>query len=132
MTAPAPLGYVSALWRYPVKSMAGEKLDACEVTERGLLGDRGYALVDEATGVIASAKNPRTWTDLLAFRAEFTDLPRPGDVLPPVRITFPDGRVTTSTDSAGKELSAAIGRRVALSARPPERPVRTMIAAIGA
>ena len=40
------LGSVVSLWRYPVKSMMGEELNATEVTERGLLGDRAYALVD--------------------------------------------------------------------------------------
>ncbi len=39
-------GSVVALWRYPVKSMMGEELNAAVVTERGLLGDRAYALLD--------------------------------------------------------------------------------------
>ena len=46
---------VVAIWRYPVKSMMGEELNAPEVTEHGLLGDRAYALVDEETGEVASA-----------------------------------------------------------------------------
>ena len=41
-------GSVASLWRYPVKSMLGEELIATDVTERGLLGDRAYALVDSA------------------------------------------------------------------------------------
>ncbi len=40
------LGSIVSLWRYPVKSMMGEELNAAEVTGRGLLGDRAYALVD--------------------------------------------------------------------------------------
>ena len=39
-------GSVVSLWRYAVKSMLGEELNATEVTKRGLLGDRAYALVD--------------------------------------------------------------------------------------
>jgi uncharacterized protein YcbX len=51
-TAPAnPGGSVVALWRYPVKSMMGEELNASDITERGLLGDRAFALVDADTGV---------------------------------------------------------------------------------
>ena len=46
---------VCSLWRYPVKSMIGEELTATEVTDRGLLGDRAYALVDRSSGMIASA-----------------------------------------------------------------------------
>jgi hypothetical protein len=55
---PGALGSVVALCRYPVKSMLGEELNAAEVTDRGLLGDRAYALVDRADGKVASAKNP--------------------------------------------------------------------------
>ncbi|WP_201750334.1 MOSC N-terminal beta barrel domain-containing protein [Tautonia marina] len=55
----AVLGEFVLLWRYPVKSMMGEERIAAEVTERGLVGDRAYALVDVADGRIASAKSPR-------------------------------------------------------------------------
>ena len=39
-------GTIAALWRDPVKSMQGEELNASLVGQRGLLGDRSYALVD--------------------------------------------------------------------------------------
>ncbi|MFQ5985227.1 MAG: MOSC N-terminal beta barrel domain-containing protein, partial [Alphaproteobacteria bacterium] len=52
------VGSVVSLWRYPVKSMMGEELSASAVTERGLLGDRAYALMDPSNGKVASAKNP--------------------------------------------------------------------------
>ncbi|MBI2247790.1 MAG: MOSC N-terminal beta barrel domain-containing protein, partial [Armatimonadetes bacterium] len=52
------IGTVLSLWRYPVKSMMGEELNATEVTERGVLGDRVYALADPATSKVVSAKNP--------------------------------------------------------------------------
>ena len=55
------VGTVVSLWRYPVKSMMGEELNACEVTERGFCGDRAYGLVDQETGKLASAKHPRKW-----------------------------------------------------------------------
>ena len=54
-------GSVVGLWRYPVKSMMGEELNAAEVTERGLVGDRHFAVVDASTGKVAGAKNPRKW-----------------------------------------------------------------------
>ena len=65
------VGSVVALWRYPVKSMVGEELNASEVTDRGLLGDRRFAVVDRSTGkvggrrtrgsgVISSTSGPRT------------------------------------------------------------------------
>jgi hypothetical protein len=55
------LGSIVSLWRYPVKSMMGEELNASEVTKGGLLGDRAYALVDASDGKVATAKNPRKW-----------------------------------------------------------------------
>ena len=66
-------GSVVSLWRYPVKSMMGEELNATEVTERGLLGDRAYALVDSSDGKAATAKNPRKWPNLFDFRASFVE-----------------------------------------------------------
>ena len=71
-------GSVVALRRYPVKSMMGEELNAVEVSEVGLLGDRAYAIVDVSDGKIASAKNPRKWPDLFCFRAAFVDPPQSG------------------------------------------------------
>lgn len=49
--------------------MMGEELNATEVTESGLLGDRAYALVDAETGKIISAKLPRKWSVLFDCRA---------------------------------------------------------------
>jgi hypothetical protein len=49
-------GSVAALWRYPVKSMMGEELNSCEVTGRGLLGDRQFAVVDRATGKVGGRR----------------------------------------------------------------------------
>lgn len=110
-------GKVATLWRYPVKSMLGEELNAAEVTERGLLGDRAYALLDAAEGKIASAKNPRKWPRLFDFRAAFVDSPRSGEPMPPVRITLPDGRVVTSEHGDLHQiLSRALNREVTFAA----------------
>src|ERR671939_915052 len=86
-------GTVVALWRYPVKSMLGEELNASAVTDRGLLGDRAYALVDRSDGKVASAKNPRKWPRLFDCRAAYVDTPRTGARLPAVRVTLPDGTI---------------------------------------
>ena len=55
---------VTELWRYPVKSMRGERVEASEVGPTGLRGDRAYAVVDAETGKVGSAKHPRLWADL--------------------------------------------------------------------
>ena len=110
-------GSVASLWRYPVKSMLGEELTATEVTERGLLGDRAYALVDSADGKAATAKNPKKWPTLFGFRATFIERPRPGASVPPVRITLPDGTIATSQQAdLNKLLSQALHRAVTLDA----------------
>ncbi len=116
-TAVPSVGTVVALWRYPIKSMLGEELNAAEVTERGLLGDRAYACIDHETGRVTSAKNPRKWGRLFDCRASFVDPPVANQPLPPVRVTLPDGRhsVTVQDDVDG-DLSAVLGRRVALRA----------------
>jgi uncharacterized protein len=49
--------------------MLGERLQCAIVTERGILGDRAYALVDRLTGNVGSAKNPRKWGFLLQYNA---------------------------------------------------------------
>lgn len=41
------VGTVRALWRYPVKSMLGEWVEELVLTERGVWGDRAYALWDD-------------------------------------------------------------------------------------
>src|SRR5207244_9017493 len=119
----ANVGTITAIWRYPVKSMIGEEVDASAVTEHGLLGDRAYALVDAETGKVASAKNPKRWPRLFDFRAAYTEPPRKGEKLPPVRITLPDGTICLSEQpDVQAVLSAALGRTATLTLTPPEKP----------
>ena len=123
MAAHTELGSVVSLWRYPVKSMMGEELNAAEVTERGLLGDRAYALLDTSNGKVVSAKHPRKWPKLFDFRAAFVEPPRTGQNIPPVRITLPNGSILTSEQSDLNQLLAnVLGREVTLAAAAPETP----------
>ena len=117
-----PVGTVASLWRYPVKSMIGEELGVSDVTERGMLGDRVYALVDKVTGKVASAKNPRRWGRLFDFKASLVETPRAGSGrLPAVRVTFPDGTSVTSEQPDGL-LSEALGAQVSLMTSSMENP----------
>src|SRR5438093_13609865 len=90
------VGSVAELWRFPVKSMKGEQLREVTITERGVLGDRAYALIDTATGKVASAKSVKLFPDLLACRAAFVEAPRAKREVTPVRVDLPDGRSITS------------------------------------
>src|SRR6266852_3576045 len=117
IAGPIELGAVVSLWRYPVKSMMGEELNAAEFTERGLLGDRAYALVDISDGKAATAKNPRKWPSLFDFRATFIEPIRPAAERSPVRIALPDGTiVTTDQGDLDRTLSKALAREVTLRA----------------
>jgi hypothetical protein len=109
-------GSVVSLWRYPVKSMMGEEVIAAEATERGLVGDRQFAVVDAATGKVAGAKNPRKWGNFFDFRAAYVEPPQRESKLPAVRITLPDGTVVTSDrPDLAQILSKALGREVAFA-----------------
>jgi uncharacterized protein YcbX len=116
-TTQTEIGSVVSLWQYPVKSMMGEELNATEVTERGLLGDRAYALVDSSDGKVATAKNPRKWPRLFDFRATFIEPARAAAKVPPVRIALPDGTTVTSDQGdVNQILSEALNREVTLGA----------------
>jgi uncharacterized protein len=113
----AATGTVVSLWRYPVKSMMGEELNSSLVTERGLIGDRTYAIIDKQTGKVASAKNPRKWGKLFDFRSMFVDSLYNVNDIPPVRITFPDGSNIFSDhneDDMDSSLSKVFDREVRL------------------
>jgi uncharacterized protein YcbX len=112
-SAPTEGGSVVGLWRYPVKSMMGEELNATEFTGRGVLGDRRFAVVDASTGMVAGAKNPRKWGNFFDFRAAYVEPPKTGSKLPAVRLTLPDGSVVTSEQpDLAEVLSKALGREV--------------------
>jgi MOSC domain-containing protein len=115
------VGSVAMLWRFPVKSMGGEQLHDVEVTERGVLGDRAYALIDKDTGKVVSAKSVRLFPDLLDYKAAFVEPPHQGGDLPPVQILVPDG-TTVRSDSGEVDhvLSAYLKRKVTLGRAAPD------------
>ncbi|MBM0235281.1 MOSC N-terminal beta barrel domain-containing protein [Micromonospora sp. STR1_7] len=101
-------GRLVQLRRYPVKSLLGERIPTAEIGVTGVAGDRALALLDRASGRVASAKQPHRWRDLLALRAT-------GGAPDPVRITLPDGRHLSVVDpDIDVALSAAVGHPVTL------------------
>jgi uncharacterized protein YcbX len=114
-------GKVAELWRYPVKSMQGERLNAAEAGERGLAGDRRWAVVDADSGKVVSAKRPKLWLTMLECAASYVAEPAPDGEPPAVRITLPDGReVTTDDPDRDGLLSEALGRSVTMSSSAPD------------
>ena len=89
--------------------MMGEELNASEVTDRGLLGDRAFAIVDSSDGKVVTAKNPRKWPNFFDFRAKLAGQE--------VSIALPDGEVVSSdSEDVNRVLSKALGHDVTLRA----------------
>jgi len=121
MATSGVVGSVAGLWRFPVKSMTGERIEEAELTERGLLGDRAYALIDAETGKVVSAKSVRLFPGVLSCLAAFVEPPRWGGELPPVRITLPDRQsVTSDSGDVDRVLSAYFRREVTLARSAPD------------
>jgi len=109
------VGTVKALWRFPVKSMLGEQRDELQITSRGVVGDRAWALRDLENKRIASAKK---FAGLLKLRAEFEGAPEI-DNLAPVKITLPDGHQIHADDAdASDAISEALAHQFKLEHHP--------------
>lgn len=113
-------GRVAELWRYPVKSLGGERLEDAQVGVRGVLGDRLWAVRDLEHDITASARRlPKLLTATARYRSAVSPDAGPGNV-PEVEITFPDGTALSSRDAAvNAKLSELAGREVKLTALPP-------------
>lgn len=105
------IGTVGELWRYPVKSMGGERLDCCPVGFAGLLRDRGWAVRDDVAGEIRGARHLPLLLQCTARSRE----PLTGERVPHVDITLPDGTLIGSdAPEVHARLSALLGRGVSL------------------
>lgn len=112
------IGVVKDLFRYPVKSMRGERLSEVDIGAHGVIGDRAYAL-REANGRVVTAKK---WANMLEFSARYDAPPAPG-ALAPLCITLPDGRtIQAQAPDASAVLSAVLGRPVMLERAQSDQP----------
>jgi len=95
---------VVEVWRYPVKSMAGERLDSCAVTELGLEGDRRWALIDRTPNRDGKWFNIKQHAPLMTYASRLVD-----------------GRpVVTAPDGTRVRLEEAFRRVLEESGRPVE------------
>ena len=105
------VGRVQQIWRYAVKSMAGEKLQDCEVGAKGIPGDRGWAVRDEAKGEITNGKRIPL---LMQCSATYRQAPVSG-VSTEADIVLPDGTITATDDAeVHAQLSRVFGKQVTL------------------
>lgn len=105
------VGRVAEVWRYPFKSMVGERVARVDVGPKGVIGDRGWAVRDEVAGEVRGAKK---LPGLLRCRARYLEEPSHERPTPAVEVTLPDGaRFTTGQrDELAGRLSALLGREV--------------------
>lgn len=111
------VGTVTAIWRYPVKSMAGESIPRGTFGEQGLAGDRGWALRDEEAGEIRGAKRI---PELRQCEARYLAEPDAGRI-PAAEIRLPSGECLTTGDPlAAAKLSELAERKLTLWPRRPK------------
>ena len=107
-------GHVTELHRWPVKSMAGQPVDALRLDERGAAGDRAHALFDEFKGAprrLTVRQVPR----LLLWQASYDGADVTPDDVPFPELSAPDGRVYDWRDpDLPRALEDDLGRPVAL------------------
>jgi uncharacterized protein len=105
------VGTVAQLWRYPVKSMAGETVTSADLGPLGMRTDRRWALRDEQTKEIWSARNLHV---IAQCAAHYVREPQ-GQDSGPVAIKMPNGSVVESSNpEAGAKISAALGHPLSL------------------
>jgi uncharacterized protein len=114
------IGQVAEMFRYPVKSLGGERVEHADISPRGVLGDRLWAVRDLERGVTSSARQlPVLLTATARYPGPVAPDAGPGNA-PVVEITFPDGTVLSSSDGGvDAKLSELAGRDVELTALPP-------------
>jgi len=91
--------HVAELWRYPVKSLAGERLDEAEISAAGIPGDRMVQVHDAEGRIVTSRTTPR----LLGLKG----------TLSPMGETLVNGRPWTAPEvAAAIEVAAGPGARL--------------------
>jgi hypothetical protein len=105
------VGKVGEIWRYPVKSTRGERLEACRIGRKGVAGDRGWAVRDDTVGEVQSGRQiPKLLQCSSRYKTEPVDEPWPA-----AWIRTPSGaEFSTDDPRAGALLSEWMGTAVSL------------------
>jgi len=102
------IGEISAIYRYPVKSFGGERLEGCEVAEYGLRGDRVCSFYDETKEGWSRFVTARTIPDMLSYQASYAD--------EGVHIIGPDGSEYSWDDRLLEQIQARSRKSLSMSA----------------
>jgi len=115
------IGTVSQVWRYPVKSMAGERVPNITLDALGAIGDRCWTMLEKDSGDIAWGKSAPKLMNLSARYIEEPPIERVyGPSVPPVTIEFPDGDLHENADDIDAAVSEYVGRPLRI--HPLESP----------
>jgi hypothetical protein len=106
------VGRIAEIWRHPVKSMEGERIERAALGMNGIPGDRAWAVRDEERGGIRGAKKIPL---LMQCKARYASEPPATGPAPAPEITLPDGGVVRASDAgAAERVSAAVSRKISL------------------
>jgi uncharacterized protein YcbX len=105
---------IKSIWRYPIKSMAGESLKESMLSQRGLVGDRSYALHDGRS--ICSAKK---YAQLMNYSVQYDSEPD-GINIPPVTLEIGNTAVNSEDSNLNELLTREIGTKVTLDKLRPD------------
>lgn len=112
------IGTIKQIWRFAVKSMGGELLEACTVSMRGIPGDRGWAIRDETAGRLATGSR---FPLLMQCSARYREPPVNG-FIPHVDMRLPDGvQIGTDLVDVNARLAELLGKPVSLYPLPVDR-----------
>jgi uncharacterized protein len=111
--------HVAELWRYPVKSLAGERLNVAEISADGIPGDRVVQVYDADGRIVTARTAPR----LLGLRG----------TLGPTGETLVNGRPWTAPEvTVAIEAAAGVGARLARNDGPDRFDVLPLLVATDA
>ncbi len=122
------IGRVQQIFRYPVKSMAGETVQDSLLDEYGIIGDRCWSMIQSQSGDVASGKHFPKLMNLEAYYMEDHPSVRVyGEAVPPIAIRLPNGDTVRSDASPNdnatpnEKISEYIGSALRLHPlEPPE------------
>lgn len=118
------IGTIKQIWRFAVKSMAGEQLEVCTVGMRGIPGDRGWAVRDETAGKLATGSR---FPLLMQCSARYREPPVNG-FIPQADMWLPDGtQIGSDFVDVNARLTELLGKPVSLCQLPGDSTEQSAI-----
>jgi uncharacterized protein YcbX len=108
------IGEISEINRYPVKSLAGERLASCKLESYGLYGDRCYAFIDETKEGWDAFFTAREIPEMLAYQAKLIGEGSENEY-PQVIVTSPEGRSFGWNEDLLADLQRYTKRKMSMS-----------------